>query len=469
MPFLPDQYDVLDRAREIARAYLAGVPTRHVGGIATPAALRAALGGPLPERPRDPASVIEQLARDADAGLAATIGPRYFGFVTGGAVPVTVAADWLTSAWDQNGAMYVMSPAVAVMEDIVSAWLVDLLHLPKGCSVGFVTGCHMANFAGLAAARHEVLRRAGWDVEARGLQRAPRVMVIVGDEVHVSAVGALRMLGFGTDELIRVPVDGQGRMRADLLPGALESVNGPTIVCAQVGNVATGASDPVGQIIDLAHAKGAWVHVDGAFGLWAAAVPELAAQVSGVERADSWATDAHKWLNVPYDSGLAIVADPAPHRAALSLMASYLQRGDDEQRVGMDWVPESSRRARVIPLYALIRSLGREGVADLVRRACALAERMAGRLAGQPGVRVCNEVVLNQVLVQFAGARGTGPDETTREVISRVQADGACWAGGAVWQGRHVMRISVSNWSTTEDDIDRSADAILRCHRDAVA
>ncbi|MCC7179850.1 MAG: aspartate aminotransferase family protein [Acidobacteria bacterium] len=462
------EYDVLDRARTLAQSYLQGVPTRHVGGTATPAALHAALGGPLPEHRQEPAAVIEQLARDTDAGLVATVGPRYFGFVTGGAIPVTVAADWLASAWDQNGAMYVMSPAVAVMEDIVSGWLVDLLHLPRGCSVGFVTGCHMANFTGLAAARHEVLRRAGWDVEARGLQSAPRVSVIVGDEVHVSAVGALRMLGFGTEELVRVPVDGQGRMRADLLPGALESVNGPAIVCAQVGNVATGASDPVGQIIDLAHAKGAWVHVDGAFGLWAAAVPELAAQVEGVERADSWATDAHKWLNVPYDSGLAIVADPAPHRAALSLKASYLQRGDEEERVGMDWAPESSRRARVIPLYALIRALGREGIASLVRRNCALARRMAGRLSGQRGVRVLNEVVLNQVLVQFAGA-GTDPDDTTRDVIARVQAEGTCWAGGAIWQGRQVMRISVSNWSTTEDDIDRSADAILRCHRDAIA
>jgi glutamate/tyrosine decarboxylase-like PLP-dependent enzyme len=463
------RYDVLDRARDLAHAYLREVPARHVGGTATPAALRAALGGPLPEHPHDPTRVIEQLAHDAEPGLAATVGPRYFGFVTGGAMPVTVAADWLASAWDQNGALYVMSPAVAVMEDVVTGWLVDLLGLPRGSSVGFVTGCHMANFTGLAAGRHEVLRRAGWDVEARGLQRAPRVTVIVGGEVHVSAVGALRMLGFGTDELIRVPVDGQGRMRADMLQDALQSTSGPTIVCAQAGNVATGASDPIGRIVDLAHAKGAWVHVDGAFGLWAAAVPELAAQVEGVERADSWATDAHKWLNVPYDSGLAIVADPAPHRAALSLKASYLQRGDDEERIGMDWVPESSRRARVIPLYALIRALGRDGIADLVRRNCALARRMAARLSGQPGVAILNEVVLNQVLVQFSGAAATNSDDTTRGVIARVQAEGTCWAGGAIWQGHEVMRISVSNWSTTEDDIDRSADAILGCHRDALA
>ena len=459
-------YDVLDRARDLAHAYLQQVRTRHVGGTATQAALVAALGGPLPEGPRDSIEVIERLARDADAGLAATVGPRYFGFVTGGALPVTVAAEWLASAWDQNGGLYVMSPAVAVMEDIVSRWLVDLLGLPPRSSVGFVTGCHMANFTGLAAARHEVLRRAGWDVEAQGLQRAPRVTVIVGGEVHVSAIGALRMLGFGTDELRRVPVDSQGRMRPDLLREVLSTVSGPAIVCAQAGNVSTGASDPIGLIVDLAHARGAWVHVDGAFGLWAATVPELAAQVEGMERADSWATDAHKWLNVPYDSGLAIVADPAPHRAALSLQASYLQRGDDEERVGMDWVPESSRRARVIPLYALVRALGRQGIADLVRRTCALARRMAARLSRQPDVAILNEVVLNQVLVQFSGLRGRDADVTTREVIDRVQADGTCWAGGAVWQGRQAMRISVSNWSTTEEDIDRSADAILRCHRD---
>ena len=354
-------YLVLDRARDLGLAYLQDVATRHVGGTATQASLRAALGGPLPEGSDEPIRVIEHLAAAADPGIVATVGPRYFGFVTGGAVPVTVAADWLASVWDQNGALYVMSPAVAVIEDIVSAWLVELLHLPRGSSVGFVTGCHMANFTCLAAARHEVLRRAGWNVEAQGLQRAPRITVIAGGEVHISAMGALRLLGFGADEVILVPVDEQGRMRADRLEGALANVSGPLIVCAQAGNVSTGASDPIGRIADLVHAKGGWLHVDGAFGLWAAAVPELAPQVDGLARADSWATDAHKWLNVPYDSGLAIVADPAPHRAAMGLRASYLQRGDAEERIGMDWVPESSRRSRVIPLYALIRALGPDG------------------------------------------------------------------------------------------------------------
>jgi len=459
-------YLVLDRARDLGLAYLQDVAMRHVGGTATQASLRAALGGPLPEGPDEPIRVIEHLAAAADPGIVATVGPRYFGFVTGGAVPVTVAADWLASVWDQNGALYVMSPASAVMEDIVSAWLVDLLHLPRGSSVGFVTGCHMANFTCLAAARHEVLRRAGWNVEAQGLQRAPRITVIAGGEVHISAMGALRLLGFGADEVILVPVDEQGRMRADGLEGALANVSGPLIVCAQAGNVSTGASDPIGRLADLVHAKGGWLHVDGAFGLWAAAVPELAPQVDGLARADSWATDAHKWLNVPYDSGLAIVADAAPHRAAMGLKASYLQRGNAEERIGMDWVPESSRRSRVIPLYALIRSLGRTGITDLVRRNCALARRMAERLARDAGVRILNEVVLNQVLVQFDGGASNAGD-TTGDVIARVQADGTCWAGGATWQGHQVMRISVSNWSTTEDDIDQSADAILRCFHEA--
>jgi glutamate/tyrosine decarboxylase-like PLP-dependent enzyme len=271
------------------------------------------------------------------------------------------------------------------------------------------------------------------------------------------------MLGFGSDELVTVPADEQGRMRIDALEQTLAGLDGPLIVCLQAGNVNTGASDPMAPAIVAAHARGAWVHVDGAFGLWAAAVPELRLQVAGVERADSWAVDAHKWLNVPYDCGIAIVGHPAPHRAAMSLRASYLQRGDDEERVGMDWVPDSSRRARAFPLYALIRTLGREGIAEMIRRNCALARRMADRLAAFADTRVLNDVVLNQVLVGFGGAPGVSDDETTDRVIAAVQADGTCWAGGATWKGRKVMRISVSNWSTTADDIDRSADAIAAC------
>ena len=465
----PSYTDMGADATRRALAYLEALPERPVR--AEPAAvakLREALGAPLPETGRPPAEVLAELDALGSPATVASAGPRYFGFVTGGAVPVTVAAEWLGSAWDQNPGLYVLAPGVSVLEDVVAGWVIELLGLPGGSSVGFVTGCHMANFTGLAAGRHEVLRRAGWDVERHGLQRAPRITVIVGDEVHVSTVGSLRMLGFGSDDLVRVPVDAQGRMRADAFVETLARLDGPLIVCVQAGNVSTGASDPMHAIIPAAHARGAWVHVDGAFGLWANAVPELAPQVAGVAAADSWATDAHKWLNVPYDSGLAIVAHPAPHRAAMSLRASYLQRGADEERIGMDWVPESSRRSRVIPLYALIRALGADGVRDLVARTCKLARRMAALLAPAPGVRVLNDVVLNQVLVTFSDDEGGDPRGVTHDVIARVQADGTCWAGGASWQGHEAMRIAVSNWSTTGADIDRSAAAILACHRAAL-
>jgi len=454
--------ELLLTAAQLAVSHLDNLADRHVGGRASRAELLSALGKALPDDGTDAMEVITELARAADPGLVATPGPRYFGFVTGGALPVTVAADWLASAWDQNGAMYVMSPAVAVMEDIVSAWLLELLGLPADASVGFVSGAHLANFTCLAAARHEVLRRVGWNVEEDGLQSAPAIRVIVGDEVHVSVVGALRMLGLGASGLQRIAVDGQGRMREDGLERAMSGLSGPAIVCVQAGNVSTGASDPIHAIATMAHAHDAWVHVDGAFGLWASAVGTLRPQVQGLEIADSWTTDAHKWLNVPYDSGLAIVANPAAHRAAMSLHASYLMRGTDEERIGMDWVPESSRRARVIPLYALIRTLGRRGIENMIQRTCGLAQRFAQVLAGATGTAVLNDVVLNQVLVRFADS-----DDVTRRVIAGVQADGTCWAGGATWQGRQVMRISVSNWSTTEADIDRSAEAILRVFKGA--
>jgi len=456
--------DVLSLAHRLSAQFLDGLANRHVGGRAARADLLASLGGPLPTTGTDPAIVLEQLATRADPGVTAQAGPRYFGFVTGGALPVTVAADWLASAWDQNAIVYVHAPAVTVMEDIVAEWILELLHLPASSSVGFTSGCHMANFTGLAAARHEVLRRAGWNVEAQGLRSAPPVRVIVGHEVHVSAMVALRFLGFGSDEIEVVPVDGRGCIRADALRERLRGTTGPVIICAQVGNVATGASDPIADIVSIGHAFGAWIHVDGAFGLWANAVPELRDQIRGIEHADSWATDAHKWLNVPYDSGLAIVRNTAAHRAAMSFKASYLQRGSDEERIGMDWVPESSRRARVVPLYALIRALGRDGIAGMVRRNVVLARRMADRLSQAPGVNVLNEVVLNQVLVQFGGANGRDAHAMTDDVIKAVQGEGTCWAGGTVWQGRHAMRISISNWSTTEADIDRSADAMVRCY-----
>jgi glutamate/tyrosine decarboxylase-like PLP-dependent enzyme len=449
----------------IARAYIASRADRPVWPTATLPELRTALGGPLPDSPIDPLDVIDTLARVAEPGLVTTTGPRYFGFVTGGALPATVAAEWLTAAWDQPAALYVMSPAAAVVEEVAGAWLLDVLGLPLSASVGFVTGCHMANFTALAAARHEQLRRAGWDVEADGLQGAPKIAVVVGDEVHVSVIGALRLLGIGANQVLRVAADDQGRLRPEALESALDDLAGPAIVCAQAGNVNTGAFDPLDAIADVAGRHNAWLHVDGAFGLWASASANLRPLIRGVERADSWATDAHKWLNVPYDSGLVFVAHPAAHRAAMSLNAAYLVRSPDEPREGMDWVPESSRRARGFAVYAALRSLGRSGLEHMLDRCCRLARHFAARLAAEARIRILNDVVLNQVLVRVQAPKGDA-DALTRETLRRVQEERICWLGGTRWHGMDAMRISVSNWSTTERDVDRSADSIVRAVRD---
>jgi len=456
--------DALARTLDLARAYIASRAERPVWPAATLTALRDALGGALPADPVDPSTVIDALARAAEPGLVTTTGPRYFGFVTGGALPATVAAEWLTAVWDQPAGLYVLSPAASVVEEVTGAWLIDLLGLPAGASVGFVTGCHMANFTALAAARHELLRRAGWDVEADGLQGAPRLRVIVGDEVHVSVIGALRMLGIGGRQVVRVAADDQGRLKPGALDAALTGAQGPTIVCAQAGNVNSGAFDPVDAIADLTSRHHAWLHVDGAFGLWAAASGALRHHVRGIERADSCATDAHKWLNVPYDSGLVFTAHPAAHRAAMSLSAAYLVRSAEEPREPMDWTPESSRRARGFAVYAALRSLGRSGVADLVDRCCRLARRFADRLRQEPTIQILNEVVLNQVLVRVVPP-ARDADAATREALRLVQEERVCWLGGSHWHGMDAMRISVSNWSTTEDDIDRSADSIIRAVR----
>jgi glutamate/tyrosine decarboxylase-like PLP-dependent enzyme len=450
----------LETAAAHATQFLRGLPERPVAARAGAEELRARLGGPLPEHPADPAEVVAQLAKLADDGLVASAGPRYFGFVVGGSLPAALAADWLAAAWDQNAGLFVLGPAAATVEDVAAGWLTELLGLPATASCGFVTGGLGANFGGLAAARNHVLARAGWDVERDGLLGAPPVEVVVGAERHVTIDVALRYLGLGSGRLRVVPADDQGRMDAAALGEVLAAVEGPTIVCAQAGNVNTGAFDPLAAICAAGHDHGAWVHVDGAFGLWAGASPALRHLVAGVEQADSWATDAHKWLNVPYDSGLVFVAHPQAHLAAFAKVASYLTPGQGGERDPDGFVPEGSRRARGFPVWAALRSLGRSGVAELVERCCGHARRFADALAATDGVEVLNEVVLNQVLVRFADPGGDH-DGRTREVIRRVQADGTLWLGGTIWQGMAAMRISVSNWSTTTDDVDRSVAAIL--------
>jgi glutamate/tyrosine decarboxylase-like PLP-dependent enzyme len=454
----------LEEAAAHAAQFLRGLPQRPAGSRAGAAELWARLGGPLPEGPTDPAEVVAQLAKLADGGLVASAGPRYFGFVVGGGLPAAVAADWLAAAWDQNAGLFVLSPAAATVEDVAAGWLVDLFGLPAATTTGFVTGATMANFTGLAAARHHVLAAAGWDVERDGLIGAPPVEVVAGAERHITLDVALRYLGFGTGRLRVVPADDQGRLRADLLAETLAALKGPTIVCAQAGNVNTGAVDPLGPICDAAAERGAWVHVDGAFGLWAAASPALRHLVAGLERADSLATDAHKWLNVPYDSGLAFVTRPASHRAAFAKAAAYMTAGQAGERDADAFTPEASRRARGLPIWAALRSLGRSGVADLVDRCCRHARRFADALGRADGVEVLNEVVLNQTLVRFLDPGGDH-DGRTREVVRRIQADGTLWLGGTTWHGMAAARISVSNWRTTDEDVDRSVAAILRAAR----
>ena len=453
---------VLTRAQALAASFVDTLAERPVNARASFADLKAVLGGVVPDGPRDPVAVIDELAAAAEPGLVASPGPRYFGFVTGGSLPAAAAADWLASAWDQNAGLHVMSPALSAIEDVTAGWILDLLCLPATASVGFVTGATMANVTALAAARHDVLRRAGWDVEALGLQGAPRVTVVAGADAHSSIRSACRLLGLGGATIVRAAADDQGRMRPEGLAAALAEIRGPAIVCAQAGNVNTGAFDPLEEIVADAHRLGAWVHVDGAFGLWASASAQRRHLLAGAGGADSWAVDAHKWLNVPYESGLAIVAHPAAHRAAMSQAAAYLVSAAGEERDGMDWTPEHSRRARALPIYAAILSLGRQGLEDLIERCCRGARRMADRLRTEPGVHVMNEVVLNQVLVRFDAAGGTN---VTPAVIARVQQESVCWAGGTQWNGAPAMRISVSNWRTAGDDIDRSADSILQAHR----
>ena len=440
---------LLDNAAERAVRYLASLNRRRVSPTASAIAALEALSGPLKDGPSDPQAVLVLLDDCGSPATVASAGPRYFGFVTGGTLPAAMAANWLAAAWDQNAGLWVQSPVAAALEETAAGWLRTIFGLPETCGVGFVTGATVANFTCLAAARHGILQRSGWNVEEQGLFGAPEITVIVGNEVHASLLKALSLVGFGKVRLTRVPADNQGRMKGDALP----PLNDRTLVCIQAGNVNTGAFDPARKICEQAHNAGAWVHVDGAFGLWAAAAPARAYLMDGVNQADSWAVDCHKWLNVPYDSGLAFVRDAESLRASMSLSGAYLQMSD--QRDGTLYAPEASRRARGIEVWAALKSLGRSGLAEMIERNCRLAERFATGLRAA-GYSVLNEVVLNQVLVSFGDA------ERTKKVIAEVQNDGTCWCGGTQWQGHTAMRISVSNWSTTEEDVDRSLEAILR-------
>jgi len=448
--------ELLRDAAARASAYLEGLATRKVAPDRATVDRLDALDMALPERGVADATVIATLDALSPATMAMA-GPRFFGFVIGGALPVTLAANWIAGAWDQNSAFYNATPATSRIEQIALRWLVELLGLPAETGGAFVTGATVANFAALAAARHVVLGRAGWNVEADGLFGAPPIQVIVGEEVHPSLVKSLGLLGLGRNRVVRVPVDGQGRMRADALP----RIATPSIICMQAGNVNTGAIDPIDEICKRAEGSGAWVHVDGAFGLWAAASPELAPLMRGVARADSWATDAHKWLNVPYDCGLAFSRDAEALRAAMAVTAEYLP-SVSPFRNPADYTPELSRRARGVEVWAALRALGRDGVAELIDRNCRQARRFAeGLRAG--GYRILNEIALNQVLVAFGDAA------TTQRVIAAIQDEGTCWCGGTVWQGETAMRISVSSWATTDEDVEKSIAAMLRAAKSAGA
>ena len=441
--------ELITEAARLAADYLGMIRERSVPPSAEAVSGLAALAGPMPESPTDPAEVLALLDRAGSPATVANAGGRYFGFVNGGSLPAAMAANVLAAAWDQNAALRVMSPVAAVLEEIAMGWVINLLGLPKTCAGALVTGATMANFTSLAAARHALLALRGWDVEADGLFGAPPIQVVIGEEAHASLLKALALLGLGRNRVTVVPADSQGRFRAEALPRLAE----PAIVCIQAGNVNSGAFDPAGEICAAAHESGSWVHVDGAFGLWAACSPQRAHLVKAFAEADSWAMDAHKWLNVPYDSGIALVRDSAAARAAMAVQAAYLQAGTE--REPMHWTPESSRRARGVEIWAALRSLGRAGLGELIERNCSCATRFADGVR-KSGYEILNDVVINQVLVSF------GSDAVTRAVIEAIQQDGTCWCGGTVWHGRAAMRISVSSWLTNENDVDKSLAAMLR-------
>jgi glutamate/tyrosine decarboxylase-like PLP-dependent enzyme len=444
--------ELLMAAAERAIRYLEDLSERGVAPDPSVVARLAELAIQLPTDP-SPANETMALLDSYNAATMAMAGPRFFGFVIGGVLPAALATNWLASAWDQNAALAEVTPLSAKLEDIALVWLRDVLGLPSETGVGFVTGATMANFTCLAAARHSVLKQTGWDVEADGMFGAPPVTVVVGEEAHPTLFKSLGLAGFGRNRVVRVPVDEQGRMRADLFP----HLSGPTIVCLQAGNVNTGAFDPALEIIPKAKAANAWVHVDGAFGLWAAAAPCKAHLMAGYADADSWATDAHKYLNTPYDSGLAFVRYPDVLRAAMAISAAYLPASPT--RDPANFTPEFSRRARGVEVWTALHTLGRSGLADLVERTCGYATRFAEGLRAA-GYTILNEVMFNQVLVTFGDA------ERTRRVIAAIQQDGTCWCGGTIWQGQTAMRISVSSWATTDTDVERSLQAMIRVARE---
>ncbi|HET6725641.1 MAG TPA: aminotransferase class V-fold PLP-dependent enzyme [Gammaproteobacteria bacterium] len=444
---------LLEDATRRAIAYLDGLDSRAVAPPPDAVEKLTALDAPLPEGSSDAETTLALLDDVCSPATLATAGPRFFGFVIGGVLPVTLAANWLAGAWDQNSALYNVTPATARLEQVALGWLLELFGLPRDCGGAFVTGATVANLSALAAARHAVLERVGWHVEADGLFGAPPITVVVGGEVHPTLAKSLGLLGLGRSRVVSVPVDSQGRMRVDALP----PFSGPTIVCVQAGNVNTGAFDPIPAICEAAHAAGAWVHVDGAFGLWAAAVPSMAPLAAGIAEADSWATDFHKWLNVPYDSGLALVRDAEALRAAMAITAEYLPTAS-ALRNPSDFTPELSRRGRGVEVWAALHTLGRSGVIELVERTCRHARRFAAGFEAA-GYRVLNDVVLNQVLVEF------GDTDTTLRVIAEIQKDGTCWCGSTEWQGHTAMRISVSSWATTDEDVERSLKAMIRVAR----
>ena len=445
---------LLEEASRRAIAYLDSLKNRPVRPDPDAVARLSELDVPVPEKPTAPSEVLALLDQFISPATMAMAGPRFFGFVIGGSLPVTVAANWLATAWDQNTGYAAPTPGASRLEEIARRWLLELLDLPRECAVGYVTGATVANFTALAAARNSVLKRCGWAVEADGLFGAPPIQVVVGDECHPTLLKSLGMLGLGRSRLTRVPVDSQGRMRADKLP----QLTAPSILCVQAGNVNSGAFDPFEPLCAAARDAGAWIHVDGAFGLWARASGALSNMTHGLELADSWATDAHKWLNVPYDSGIAFVRDGQALQSAMAITAEYLP-GQGARRNPADFTPELSRRARGIEVYAALLSLGREGLASMIERNCAQARRFAQGLQ-KAGFEILNEVVLNQVVVRF------GDPERTRQIIEAIQREGTCWAGITVWQGQTGMRISVSSWATTDDDVERSLEAVLRCARE---